>query len=101
MDRRASKYILYALGEILLVVVGILIVLQVNNWNAERNERLVEEGLIEELQEALVRDLEILDSEASCRYGLGTHLGVGLHAQASSSCVVGLALSDDGCGVWY
>lgn len=31
-----SKYLLYALGEILLVVVGILIALQVNNWNEQR-----------------------------------------------------------------
>lgn len=35
-ENRVSKYILYALGEILLVVVGILIALQVNNWNSER-----------------------------------------------------------------
>ena len=32
----ASKYVLYALGEILLVVIGILIALQVNNWNEKR-----------------------------------------------------------------
>ena len=31
-----TKYLLYATGEILLVVVGILIALQVNNWNEER-----------------------------------------------------------------
>ncbi len=37
-----SKYLLYALGEILLVVIGILIALQVDNWNEERlnQERL-------------------------------------------------------------
>jgi len=33
---RASKYLLYAIGEIALVVIGILIALQVNNWNEER-----------------------------------------------------------------
>ena len=31
-----TKYILYAIGEILLVVIGILIALQVNNWNEEQ-----------------------------------------------------------------
>ena len=36
LANRTSKYILYALGEILLVVIGILIALQVNNWNEER-----------------------------------------------------------------
>ena len=35
-ENRASKYFLYAIGEIFLVVVGILIALQVNNWNQER-----------------------------------------------------------------
>lgn len=44
-QNRATKYLLYALGEILLVVMGILIALQVNNWNEERkikeNERLL------------------------------------------------------------
>jgi hypothetical protein len=30
-----SKYLLYAIGEILLLVTGILIALQVNNWNKE------------------------------------------------------------------
>lgn len=30
---RFTKYLLYALGEIVLVVIGILIALQINNWN--------------------------------------------------------------------
>ena len=34
-----TKYLLYAIGEILLVVIGILIALQVNNWNEERNRQ--------------------------------------------------------------
>ena len=35
-DNRFSKYLLYAVGEVLLVVIGILIALQVNNWNETR-----------------------------------------------------------------
>ena len=31
-ENRASKYILYAIGEIALVVIGILIALSINNW---------------------------------------------------------------------
>ena len=31
-----SKYLIYALGEIVLVVIGILIALSINNWNQER-----------------------------------------------------------------
>ena len=35
----ARKYLLYALGEIALVVIGILIALQINNWNLEKQDR--------------------------------------------------------------
>ena len=34
-ENRFSKYLIYAVGEILLVVIGILIALQINNWNEE------------------------------------------------------------------
>lgn len=34
-----SKYVFYAIGEIVLVVIGILIALQVNNWNQSRLEK--------------------------------------------------------------
>ena len=52
-ERRFSKYLLYAIGEIILVVIGILIALQINNWNEGRkNHALVENykvGLLEDL----------------------------------------------------
>lgn len=35
-ENRVSKYLLYAIGEIVLVVIGILIALQINNWNEQR-----------------------------------------------------------------
>ena len=35
-ENRVSKYLVYAIGEIVLVVIGILIALQVNNWNEKR-----------------------------------------------------------------
>ena len=38
-DRKVGRYLLYAIGEILLVVIGILIALQVDTWNKERLER--------------------------------------------------------------
>ena len=37
-ENRFSKYLLYAIGEIILVVIGILIALSINNWNQERIE---------------------------------------------------------------
>jgi Family of unknown function (DUF6090) len=37
---KTGKYLKYAIGEIVLVVIGILIALGINNWNSERNEKL-------------------------------------------------------------
>jgi len=38
MENKTSKYFKYAIGEIVLVVIGILIALQINNWNDEKKE---------------------------------------------------------------
>lgn len=42
-ENRVSKYLLYALGEIVLVVIGILIALQINTWNEHRKEKIREQ----------------------------------------------------------
>ncbi|MEN2284517.1 DUF6090 family protein, partial [Algoriphagus sp. SE2] len=36
-ENKFSRYLIYAMGEIILVVIGILIALQVNNWNENKN----------------------------------------------------------------
>ncbi|MEH6514960.1 MAG: hypothetical protein V7670_17480 [Maribacter arcticus] len=36
-ENKFSKYMLYAIGEVILVMIGILLALQVNNWNETRN----------------------------------------------------------------
>lgn len=53
-ENKFSKYILYAIGEIILVVIGILIALQVNNWNIGR----IEQDKIQVYARLLVQDLE-------------------------------------------
>lgn len=56
------KYLLYAVGEILLVVIGILIALQINNWNEEKKiDRMVSQAL-SEIREDLVQDTLTLQS---------------------------------------
>ncbi|WP_445386477.1 DUF6090 family protein [Robiginitalea sp. IMCC44478] len=50
-DNKVSKYLLYAIGEILLVMIGILLALQVNNWNEERIERKKERFYLNALKE--------------------------------------------------
>ena len=41
-ENKFGKYLIYAIGEILLVVIGILIALQINTWNQGRNDRKIE-----------------------------------------------------------
>jgi hypothetical protein len=53
-QHKVRSYILYAIGEILLVVIGILIALQVNNWNEQSKTRIKEKEVIK----LLIRDLE-------------------------------------------
>lgn len=54
MEQNKTKtYLLYAIGEILLVVIGILIALQVNNWNEERKTQAREVALKENLDNTL------------------------------------------------
>ncbi len=48
-EGKAARYTKYAIGEIFLVVVGILIALQINNWNEERKDGLIEVSLIEKI----------------------------------------------------
>lgn len=40
-QKKVKSYMLYAVGEIILVVIGILMALQVNNWNENRKEKLL------------------------------------------------------------
>ena len=55
-ENKFSKYLLYAIGEIILVVIGILIALQINNWNEERKEFNKSKALLEEFKRDLARD---------------------------------------------
>jgi hypothetical protein len=49
-ENKFSKYLLYAVGEILLVVVGILIALQVDSWNETRSENREETAILKSLK---------------------------------------------------
>jgi len=56
-ENKFSKYLLYAIGEITLVMVGILLALQVNNWNELRIQRQKEIVNLLELKKGLESDL--------------------------------------------
>jgi len=49
-EGKNAKYIKYAIGEIVLVVIGILIALQINNWNESRKEANYEQKILDELK---------------------------------------------------
>lgn len=54
-ENKFSKYLLYAIGEIILVVIGILIALSINNWNENRKQKA--EALLMSLESEL-KELE-------------------------------------------
>jgi len=58
---KTGKYLKYAIGEIVLVVIGILIALQINNWNEEVKSRTIELDILNEIKLSLSRDLEDLE----------------------------------------
>ena len=60
-ENRFGRYFFYAVGEIVLVVIGILIALQVNNWNENRKNRIYEKRILNELIVSLSRDLSTLE----------------------------------------
>ncbi|WP_179345517.1 DUF6090 family protein [Winogradskyella ursingii] len=60
-ESRTSKYLLYATGEIVLVVIGILIALQINNWNTNRIERKEELQILKSLKDDFEKTSDNLD----------------------------------------
>ena len=57
-ENKFSKYLLYAIGEIILVVIGILIALQVNNWNEQEKLAYERITILQNLKEDLTNDIE-------------------------------------------
>lgn len=62
-ENKFSKYLIYAIGEILLVVIGIIIAVQIGNWNQSvKNKELLQISL-ENLREDLEIQKEIIDGQ--------------------------------------
>jgi hypothetical protein len=56
-EQKLSKYLLYASGEILLVVIGILLALQINTWNEGRKNDEYQRELLNEIRLSLQKDI--------------------------------------------
>jgi len=55
---KIKPYLLYALGELLLIVLGIVIAVQISNWNTKREARQIEQKYFNKLSAELKADLE-------------------------------------------
>lgn len=59
-ENKFSRYIIYALGEVILVVVGILIALGVNNWNSKRIENNKSELFLKNLKSQIEGNISLV-----------------------------------------
>ena len=60
-ENKTGKYLKYAIGEILLVVIGILIAISINNWNYKRKTNNTIEDVYRIIQNDLLSDIEAID----------------------------------------
>ena len=54
-----AKYLKYAIGEIILVVIGILIALSINNWNTGRQQQRELQGYLEKIADNMKQDMAL------------------------------------------
>ena len=60
-ENQFSKYLIYAIGEIILVVIGILIALQINNWNEKSKEYNQIANYAKSLAQDLAEDVAMIE----------------------------------------
>ncbi|WP_411768045.1 DUF6090 family protein [Winogradskyella sp. A3E31] len=68
-ENKTGKYFKYAIGEIILVVIGILIALQINNWNEARKERAMEVSYLKNLKADLINEVENAEEFRAIHFG--------------------------------
>ncbi len=62
IENKTGKYFKYAVGEIILVVIGILIALSINNWNEKRKQKETLYGIFQIIKEDILIDLTEINS---------------------------------------
>ena len=60
---KTGRYLKYAIGEIALVIIGILIALQINNWNEQRNNQVKLKSYILEYRADLINNIGFFDEQ--------------------------------------
>lgn len=66
-ENKVAPYLRYAIGEIILVMIGILLALQVNNWNTQRLNKIEETSILFQLREEYKGKLEELNQKVAIR----------------------------------
>jgi Family of unknown function (DUF6090) len=64
-QNKTGKYLKYAIGEIVLVVIGILIALQINNWNSQQKLQQQEQLYLDNLERDLILQLADIEQQLS------------------------------------
>jgi hypothetical protein len=59
-ENKFSKYLIYAIGEIVLVMIGILLALQVNNWNEQRIQQKLEADFLQKVHQEFKKNQDQL-----------------------------------------
>ena len=68
-ENKVTAYLRYAIGEIILVVIGILIALQVNNWNSARIEKNKESVYLKNIKRDLIEQIKSIDDQMNTEFG--------------------------------
>ncbi len=77
LENKTGKYLKYAIGEIVLVVIGILIALQINNWNEHRKIRNAEIEILQNIKTELkfnLEELKVINKQHKSEFGDGIYL---------------------------
>jgi Family of unknown function (DUF6090) len=68
IENKTRKYFKYAIGEIILVVIGILIALQVSNWNQDRKDRISERKILNNINRDFIQNKASFDKVKVVNY---------------------------------
>ena len=68
-EGKTTSYLKYAIGEIILVIIGILMALQINNWNEDRKEKKLEFYLLNQIKTDIQADSSLIASFIMLTHG--------------------------------
>ncbi|RIA09061.1 hypothetical protein OE09_0889 [Flavobacteriaceae bacterium MAR_2010_72] len=87
-ENRATKYALYAIGEIILVVIGILIALSINNWNENEKLKQKEINIAEEIYTELNENIAFVKNQLKLWESRDTNINKVLNLIASDTITI-------------